>query len=142
LPVIRYRTGDVTRFVDGACACGRTHRRIARFSGRVDDMLVVRGVNVFPSEIEEVVFEHPAVGDQYAIVVDRRQALPRLEVRTELAGEGDAEPVAAELRERLEQRLHLRTLVSVVPHGTLPRQEVGKARRIYERLDDRDPLRP
>jgi phenylacetate-CoA ligase len=140
LPVLRYRTGDVTRFVDGACACGRTHRRIARFSGRVDDMLVVRGVNVFPSEIEEVVFEHPAVGDQYAIVLDRRHPLPELEVRTELAGEGDVEAVAAELRSQLEQRLRLRTLVSVAPHGALPRQEVGKARRVYERLDDRDPL--
>jgi phenylacetate-CoA ligase len=140
LPVLRYRTGDVTRLVDGACACGRTHRRIARFSGRVDDMIVVRGVNVFPSEIEEVVFEHPAVGDQYAIVLDRRPPLPELEVRTELAGEGDAEAVAAELRARLEQRLRLRTLVSVAPHGALPRQEAGKARRVYERLDDRDPL--
>ena len=140
LPVLRYRTGDVTRLVDGPCACGRTHRRIARFSGRVDDMLVVRGVNVFPSEIEEVVFEHPAVGDQYAIVLDRRQPLPELEIRAELAEEGDAEAVAAELRSRLEQRLRLRTLVSVAPHGGLPRQELGKARRVYERLDDRDPL--
>jgi phenylacetate-CoA ligase len=140
LPVLRYRTGDVTRFVEGSCACGRTHRRIARFYGRVDDMLVVRGVNVFPSEIEEVVFEHPAVGDQYAIVLDRRQAMPELEVRTELAGEGDVEAVGSELRSRLEQRLRLRTFVSVVPHGALPRQEVGKARRVYERLDDRDPL--
>lgn len=140
LPVLRYRTGDVTCFVEGPCACGRTHRRIARFTGRVDDMLVVRGVNVFPSEIEEVVFEHPAVGDQYAIVLDRRQAMPELEVRTELAGEGDVEAVGSELRSRLEQRLRLRTFVSVVPHGALPRQEVGKARRVYERLDDRDPL--
>ena len=140
LPVLRYRTGDVTRFLEGSCACGRTHRRIARFLGRVDDMLVVRGVNVFPSEIEEVVFEHPAVGDQYAIVLDRREAMPELEVRTELAGEGDVEAVGSELRSRLEQRLRLRTLVSVVPNGALPRQEVGKARRVYERLDDRDPL--
>jgi phenylacetate-CoA ligase len=140
LPVLRYRTGDVTRFVHDACACGRTHRRIARFSGRVDDMLVVRGVNVFPSEIEEVVFEHPAVGDQYAIVVDRRRPMPELEVRTELAGEGDREAIAAELQSRLEQRLRLRTRVSVGPQGALPRQEAGKARRVYERLDDRDPV--
>jgi phenylacetate-CoA ligase len=140
LPVLRYRTGDVTSLVDEACACGRTHQRIARFSGRVDDMLVVRGVNVFPSEIEEVVFEHPAVGDQYAIVVDRRRPMPELEVRTELAGEGDQEAIAAELQSRLEQRLRLRTRVSVGPQGALPRQEAGKARRVYERLDDRDPV--
>lgn len=140
LPVLRYRTGDVTRFVDSPCACGRTHRRVARFSGRVDDMLVVRGVNVFPSEVEEVVLEHPAVGDQYAIVLDRRGAMAELEVRAELAEEGDAGAIAAELRSGLEQRLRLRTQVSVGPPGALPRQEAGKARRVYERLDDRDPL--
>jgi phenylacetate-CoA ligase len=140
LPVLRYRTGDVTRFVEGACPCGRTHRRIARFFGRVDDMLVVRGVNVFPSEIEEVVFEHPAVGDQYAIVLDRRQAMPELEIRTELAEGGDPETIAAELQSRLEQRLRLRTRVSVGRQGALPRQEAGKARRVYERFDDSDPL--
>ena len=66
--------------------------------------------------------------------------MPELEVRTELAGEGDVEAVGSELRSQFEQRLRLRTLVSVVPHGALPRQEVGKARRVYERLDDRDPL--
>ena len=99
-PVLRYRTGDVTSFVDGDCACGRTHRRIARFSGRVDDMLVVRGINVFPSEIEAVVLDDPALGGQYAIVVDRRPTLPELEVHVEGVSEG--------LAHRLEQRLRLR----------------------------------
>lgn len=140
LPVLRYRTGDVTRFVAGDCPCGRTHRRIARFSGRVDDMLVVRGINVFPSEIEAVVLEHEAVAGQYAIVVDRRTALAGLEVRCELRGEADAERVAAELRAGLEARLRLRTEVTVVPPGRLPRSETGKARRVWERVDDTDPL--
>src|SRR5215210_5301594 len=72
LPVIRYRTGDVTQLLPGNCPCGRTHQRIARFSGRVDDMLVIRGVNVFPSAIEAALLEHPGVAGQYAIVVDRR----------------------------------------------------------------------
>jgi phenylacetate-CoA ligase len=140
LPVVRYRTGDVTRFVDGACACGRTHRRIARFSGRVDDMLIVRGVNVFPSEIEGVVLEHPALGGQYAIVLDRRTAMTNLEVRAELLEPGEPEPVEADLRRRLEERLRVRTDVHVLAPGALPRQEAGKARRVWERLDDRDPL--
>src|SRR5438067_5066504 len=100
LPVLRYRTGDVTRFVAEPCPCGRTHRRIARFSGRVDDMLVVRGVNVFPSEIEAVVLDDPAVGGQYAIVIDRRQALAELEVHVEGPEEG--------LADKLERRLRLR----------------------------------
>jgi phenylacetate-CoA ligase len=140
LPVLRYRTGDVTRFVDGACACGRTHRRIARFTGRVDDMLIVRGVNVFPSEIEEVVLEHPALGGQYAIVLDRRTALIGLEVRCELDRPGETEAVAADVRRRLEERLRVRTDVVVLPPASLPRQEVGKARRVWERLDEADPL--
>jgi phenylacetate-CoA ligase len=140
LPVVRYRTGDVTRFVDGECPCGRTHRRIARFSGRVDDMLIIRGVNVFPSEIEEVVLEHPALAGQYAIVLDRRTPLTNLEVRAELAAPGDAAAVEAELRRSLEERLRVRTDVRVLAPGTLPRQEIGKARRVWEQLDDRDPL--
>jgi phenylacetate-CoA ligase len=140
LPVLRYRTGDTTRFVDGSCPCGRTHRRIARFSGRVDDMLIVRGVNVFPSEIEDVVLEHPALGGQYAIVLDRRTALTNLEIRCELARAGEPGAVAASVQGRLEERLRLRTDVVVLPPGSLVRQEVGKAQRVWERLDDRDPL--
>jgi phenylacetate-CoA ligase len=130
----------VTRFVDGPCPCGRTHRRIARFTGRVDDMLIVRGVNVFPSEVEEVVLEHPALGGQYAIVLDRRTAMTGLEVRCELMEAGETESVAADLRRRLEERLRVRTDVVVLPPASLPRQEVGKARRVWDRLDEQDPL--
>jgi phenylacetate-CoA ligase len=140
MPLLRFRTGDVTRFVDGECTCGRTHRRIARFAGRVDDMLVVRGVNVFPSEIEEVLLEHPALGGQYAIVLDRRTALTNLEVRCELRKPVEPEPIERELRRLLEERLRVRTDVVVLASGTLPRQEAGKARRVFERVDDLDPL--
>ena len=140
LPVLRYRTGDVTQFVDGECACGRTHRRIARFAGRVDDMLIVRGVNVFPSEIEEVILEDPALGGQYAIILDQRAALSNLEVRCELAHAGSPDEIAAAVQRRLEERLRVRTEVVVLPPGSLARQEVGKAQRVWHRLDDRDPL--
>ena len=133
LPVLRYRTGDVTAFVDASCACGRTHRRIARFSGRVDDMLVVRGINVFPSEIEAVVLADPAVGGQYAIVVDRRAALAELEVHVEAEGPADG------LEKRLEERLRLRCSVVTHPPGSLPRTETGKAKRLFERTGDEEP---
>jgi phenylacetate-CoA ligase len=131
LPVLRFRTGDVTSFVDGECLCGRTHPRIARFSGRVDDMLVVRGINVFPSEIEAVVLAEPGLGGQYAIVVDRRRALAELEVHVEGVSEG--------LARRLQQRLRLRCLVVAHDPGSLPRTETGKAKRLFERLDDTPP---
>src|SRR5438093_11720223 len=143
LPMIRYRTGDITTFVDEACACGRTFPRIARFSGRVDDMLVIRGVNVFPSEIEAVLLEDEAIGGQYAIVVDRTQTMPELEVRCELALPElapRAERVASELGERLLERLRLRVKVEVGPPGSVPRQEVGKAQRVFERTPDSDPF--
>jgi phenylacetate-CoA ligase len=132
-PVLRYRTGDVSSFVEGPCPCGRTHRRIARFSGRVDDMLVVRGINVFPSEIEAVVLDDAALGGQYAIVVDRRTPLPELEVHVETEG-----PVE-HLEERLETRLRLRVQVVACAPGSLPRTETGKAKRVFERLDDTEP---
>ena len=140
-PVLRYRTGDVTSFVDEPCACGRTHRRIARISGRVDDMLVVRGVNVYPSEIEAVVLEDSGLAPHYAIVVDRRETLVRLEVHAELAREGDAHAARARVVERLENRLRLRVDVVVGPPGSIPRQEVGKDRRVWERTGEEDPFR-
>lgn len=145
LPVIRYRTGDVTRFVQEPCPCGRTFRRIARFSGRVDDMLIVRGVNVFPSEIEAEVLAEPLLGDQYAVIVDSRGTLLELEVFAELsadasAGGGDAAAAAGALRDRLMERLRLRVEARVVPHGALPRPETGKARRVFERTAQDDPL--
>jgi phenylacetate-CoA ligase len=141
MPVLRYRTGDVTQFVDEHCGCGRTHKRIARFSGRVDDMLIIRGVNVFPSAIEATLLDDPALAGQYAIVVDRREAMPQLEVHAELSEDGaDEQAVASRLRERLEQRLFLRIGVVVGGPGSIPRQEIGKAKRVFERTPDRDEL--
>ena len=143
LPVIRYRTGDVTRLLPGECTCGRTHPRIARFSGRVDDMLVIRGVNVFPSAIEAALLEHPGVAGQYAIVVDRRPMMPELEVHAELAS-GDLlaqrDDVRLSLEAALDQRLHLRVTVVVADPGGLPRQEIGKAKRVFERTNETDEL--
>jgi phenylacetate-CoA ligase len=143
LPVLRYRTGDITRFVPEPCPCGRTHPRIARLSGRVDDMLIIRGVNVFPSEIEAVVLDDPALGGQYAIVVDRRTILPELEVITEIAHptfRSQRDDVAERLRARLAGRLRLRVRVVVGDVGSIPRQETGKARRVFERTTDADPF--
>ncbi len=140
-PVLRYRTGDVTSFVDEPCSCGRTHRRISRFSGRVDDMLIVRGVNVFPRRSRRSCLEDPALAPQYAIVVDRRGTLPRLEVHAELADEGDPGPRAPGSSGGSPTRLRVRVGVSIGPPGSIPRQETGKARRVWERTSDADPFR-
>jgi phenylacetate-CoA ligase len=143
LPVIRYRTGDVTQLLPGECPCGRTHQRIARFSGRVDDMLVIRGVNVFPSAIEAALLEHPGVAGQYAIVVDRRSTMPELEVHAELASDdlvGQRDDVQRKLEGVLEERLLVRVRAVVADPGGLPRQELGKAKRVFERTEEIDEL--
>ena len=135
LPVLRYRTGDVTRFVDEPCPCGRTHRRIARFSGRTDDMLVVRGVNVYPSAIESVVLDDPDLGAQYQIWMDRTGPMAELTVKAELAsadGVPERERIAGRIKERLAERLRIRVGVEVGDPGSIPRSELGKAQRVFE----------
>jgi phenylacetate-CoA ligase len=142
-PVIRYRTRDITRFLADNCPCGRTGRRIARIEGRVDDMLIIRGINVYPRTIETVLMDDPALGPNYALVVDRRGALPELEARVELADDSllsDADAVARRLEGRLRETVRLRINVTVGPPGSVPRTEVGKAKRVFERTTDQDPL--
>ena len=143
LPVIRYRTGDITSFVDEPCPCGWTYRRIARFTGRVDDMLIIRGVNVYPSAVESVLLEEPRIGGQYALVVDERATMRELEVRCELASDDVLEQrdeVAARLADQCAERLRLRVTVLVGDPGSISRQEVGKAKRVFYRTGPEDPL--
>ena len=137
-PVLRYRTRDLTRFVDEPGADGRTFRRIARLMGRVDDMLIIRGINVFPREVETALLEDEAIGGQYGIIVDRRTTLPELRVVAELA---DAAFVARKEEARaLTERVRIRVDVDLRDPGTLPRQEVGKARRVFEQTTDEAPF--
>ncbi|MEZ5175898.1 MAG: phenylacetate--CoA ligase [Acidimicrobiia bacterium] len=143
LPVIRYRTGDITRFVDEPSPCGRTFQRMDRIAGRADDMLIIRGVNVFPSEIEAVILAEPGVSGQWAIVLDKRGTMVEMVVRCELAEAGDI-PEREAIRDRIEAalytRLRSRTSVIVGDPGSIPRSELGKAKRVFEQTDDRDPL--
>ncbi|MGA7271598.1 MAG: phenylacetate--CoA ligase [Acidimicrobiia bacterium] len=142
-PVIRYRTRDITRFLPGPCSCGRTTPRIARIEGRADDMLIVRGINVYPRTIEEILMSDPEVGPNYAIVVDRRGRQAELQARVEVAGEHLADQrdlVAARLRKRLAETVRLRVDVTVSLPGSIPRTETGKAKRVFEQTSDEDPL--
>jgi phenylacetate-coenzyme A ligase PaaK-like adenylate-forming protein len=127
LPLLRYRTGDVASLHSGQCVCGRTLVRMSKVTGRVDDMVVVRGVNVYPSEVEAVLLAQPGVAPHYLVVVDRRTPVARLVVACEVDGGGGETRDA--LGEALQQRLGLRLDVVIVPAGTVPRVEIGKARR-------------
>jgi phenylacetate-CoA ligase len=131
VPLLRYRTGDLARLSREPSPDGRTTVKMSKVVGRVDDMLVVRGVNVYPSEIEAVVLADPQVGPQYTIVVDARAALPRLVVCCEPSSSTvDGLPIGPRLREAIAARLGLGCEVRVVEAGSLPRTEVGKARRV------------
>ncbi len=138
LPLLRYRTGDVASLHSGQCACGRTLVRMSKVTGRVDDMIVVRGVNVYPSEVEAVLLAHPGVAPHYLVVVDRRTPSTRLIVACEVEGDGEAAGTA--LGAGLQQRLGLRAEVVVLPSGTVPRVEVGKARRRVDWTGGEPPL--
>jgi phenylacetate-CoA ligase len=142
-PVLRYRTRDLTRFLPGPCLCGRTSRRIARIAGRADDMLIIRGVNVYPRTVEATLLADPRVGAQYALIVDRRGTMTELEARVELADGVDisqADSVRTDLARALTRMARIRIDVDVRPSGSLPRMETGKAKRVFERVDDSDPL--
>jgi phenylacetate-CoA ligase len=134
MPSIRYRSGDLTRFMDDECPSGRTHPRIDRLQGRVDDMLIIRGINVFPKEIEAALLEDTAVGGQYAIIVDCRSTLPEIEIRAELASEEhlpQRDDIADRLDRRLRERVRIRVGIALGAPGAVPRQEIGKARRVF-----------
>jgi phenylacetate-CoA ligase len=150
MPVLRYRTGDITRILpgapsgDGGDAAGpgtRTWTRIARLTGRADDMLIIRGVNVYPREIEDVLMDDAEVGANYAIVVDRRGAMAELRVRAEATAEATDLPAgAARIARAVAERIRIRADVELVPEGSMPRTEVGKVKRVFEQVDDTDPL--
>ena len=134
LPFLRYRTGDLARLTREPCRCGRTFARMSRVIGRTDDMLVIRGVNVFPSEIERSLLAVPELAPHYQLVVARPGHMDELTVEAELRdGEAGGERVQALVEERLGRALGLTARVSIGPPGSIPRSE-GKALRV---LDER-----
>ncbi|MEM2933746.1 MAG: phenylacetate--CoA ligase [Methanocellales archaeon] len=137
LPLIRYRTGDIAKILEDPCPCGRTSIRISRILGRADDMMVIRGINVFPSQIEHVLMGIPEVGEYFQVVVDRRKYLDEITVKVELneksfTGElDDLKRIQNKIANQLYNALNLRTNVILVERGTLPRVE-GKYKRIID----------
>ena len=137
LPVIRYRTRDLTSIDPGPCACGRVLVRMGRITGRTDDMLIIRGVNVYPSLVEHALTQVAGVEPHYLLVVRRQDALDSLEVRVEAsaavaaAGADAMRGLAAQVKRKLHEAIGLTADVEVVPPKTIERS-VGKAKRVED----------
>jgi phenylacetate-CoA ligase len=133
LPLLRYRTGDLASLTREPCACGRTFARMSRVVGRTDDMLIIRGVNVFPSEIERALLAIPELAPHYQLVVERPGHLDELTVDAELReGEPGGERLEAFVAERLGRALGLSARVRLGAPGSVSRSE-GKALRVVDR---------
>ncbi|MCL2024575.1 MAG: phenylacetate--CoA ligase [Coriobacteriia bacterium] len=137
IPLLRYRTRDISRIVAGDCACGRTTRRLERITGRSDDMLIIRGVNVYPSQIEQVLLDVAQVAPHYQIVLSKKGALDDVEVRVELDPQVDfdeirsLERITNIVKDALASALAISVRVKLVESGTITRSE-GKAQRLVD----------
>jgi phenylacetate-CoA ligase len=132
LPLIRYRTGDIGRLITEPCQCGRTTVRLTGLRGRVDDMLIVRGVNVYPSSVEHALLGVDGVASNYRLIVERPGAMDELTLESETNGDRDRESLRAEIAHVLREQTGLRIEVVVLDPDTLPRSE-GKAVRVIDR---------
>jgi phenylacetate-CoA ligase len=137
--MIRLVSGDLARWTDAPCPCGRTYPRLpAGLYGRIDDMFIVRGENIYPSAIEDTLRAIEGFGGEFRVIVSRKEAMDELLIRAEYAASHTAperrETLRAVMRERLRARLGVHPTVELVPEGEIPRTEF-KARRV---IDDRD----
>ena len=138
MPILRYRTGDLTHIYPDPCRCGRVHRRISRIKGRVDDMFVLRGVNIFPSEVERILMSLPEVGRNYQIVLEREGSLDKMRVRVEIKKRffsgslKDLERLQNKIKAKLKGELMVTPQVELVEPATIPRT-TGKAKRLIDK---------
>lgn len=132
LPLIRYRTGDIGRLLEEPCECGRTTARISGLRGRLDDMLIVRGVNLYPSQVEHLLLGLEGVAPHYRLVLERPGPLDELTLECELLPGWDPEPLQARIETRLREHTGLRIAVVAREPGAIPRSE-GKAVRVVDR---------
>ena len=138
--MLRYRTRDITYVLPEPCACGRTSRRIHRLMGRTDDMLIIRGVNIFPSQVEEVLLRTRGVVGQYQLVVDRAGSMDSLEVRVEMDAATFSDDIGSVvgLERRIESELKSELGIQATCHLVNPKsieRSEGKAKRIIDRRE-------
>jgi phenylacetate-CoA ligase len=137
MPILRYRTKDLTRVIPGICECGRTHRRIERIKGRTDDMLILKGVNIFPIQIEKKLMEIPGVGTDFQIILEREGYNDQMTVMVEVHKDffvGDLkqlEGLRRRIMDELKSDILITPKISLVEPGTLPKTE-GKAVRVID----------
>lgn len=141
MPILRYRTKDLTRIIPGPCPCGRTHRRIERIKGRTDDMMILKGVNIFPIQIEKKLMEIPGIGTNFVIILDREDYNDSMTVKVEVQKEffgGNLQQLEA-LRRRIVEELRSDILITprvdLVEPDSLPKSE-GKAKRVIDNRKD------
>ena len=138
MPLIRYRTRDLTRILPGPCACGRTHRRLDRIGGRSDDMFIIKGCNVFPMQVEGILMKTPEVGEDYRIILDtidgQHEMIVEVEVKRQwFSGDVDfLDRLQRDIAHRIRDEVLVRPLVRLVEPGSLPKAE-GKAVRVLDR---------
>jgi phenylacetate-CoA ligase len=138
MPLLRYRTKDLCTLDDTPCECGRTTVRMSRIVGRSDDMLIIRGVNLFPSQVESVILEMEEFEPHYLLIVDRVNNLDTLEVQVEVRDGFYSDEInrMMELRKKIAAKLHsvlgLSADIRLVEPGTIARSE-GKAKRVFDK---------
>lgn len=135
MPLLRYRTRDLTRILPGECPCGRHHKRLDRMKGRSDDMMILKGVNIFPIQIETVLMQFEELGNNYLITLTNEEANDLMTVEVELNEFSDDYPklqaLTKEITRQLKDEILLTPLVKLVPKGSLPQQD-GKAVRVRD----------
>lgn len=141
MPILRYRTHDLTRILTGDCPCGRTHRRIDRIKGRTDDMFIIKGVNVFPMQVEKILAHFPELGANYLITLDTEDDNDIMTVEVELEGLvtdilPELQSLTKKIQRELKDEILLTPRVKLVGRGTLPVSE-GKAVRVKDLRDNR-----
>jgi phenylacetate-CoA ligase len=136
MPILRYRTRDLTRIIPGECKCGRTHRRIDRIKGRTDDMFIIKGVNVFPMQVEKILVQYPGLGSNYLITLDTEDDNDIMTVEVELDGLNtdvypELQKMTRDIQRALKDEILLTPRVKLVKKGSLPVSE-GKAVRVKD----------
>jgi phenylacetate-CoA ligase len=141
MPILRYRTKDLTRIIPGPCPCGRTHRRIERIKGRTDDMMILKGVNIFPIQIEKKLMEIPGVGTNFVIILNRVDYNDSMTVKVEVQKEffggnlQQLETLRRRITEELKSDILITPQVDLVEPDSLPQSE-GKAKRVIDNRND------